>query len=95
MRYYFIKYYRDFENTYVLRHAPKEMLLEMVNNGFRRITRREAIRFCSLERIRERYEPSCAGYADRCVYPIEWQDETGDIPMRYNYDPKEYIVTEV
>lgn len=92
MRYYFIKYYTSFSNTYILRHAPKEMLQKMLDNGFTRITRKEAIRHCVEERRREKFDKACSGYANRCIYPIEWEDEHGDIPMVYNYNKQEYIV---
>lgn len=67
-RAYYVRYPRDFANEYSLRYTvgAAEMSAE---DGWERITRREAERLARAERARRRWEPSRSGYADADIYP--------------------------
>lgn len=62
---YLIKFYQDFDNTYLLAWVDTPSSLELaLNEGYKRITRREAEHYASAERYRRKHEPSSAYRAD-------------------------------
>lgn len=62
-RAYYVRYPRDFANEYSLRYTVSGAELS-AEDGWERITRREAERLARAERARRRWEPSRSGYAD-------------------------------
>ena len=75
MKHYYIMR-RDFYNVYDLAHveAGSETERQMIEKGWERITRKDAIRRCREERLRRIYESSSAGYAPSEIYPygVNW-----------------------
>ena len=70
MNKYYIKYTRDFANTYALVYTETATEEEKAAaEGYQRITRKEAERLCRAERYREQYDPSFAGYASDVILP--------------------------
>lgn len=71
MKHYFVKYTRNFGNTYALRWADKAAdIATLTAEGFERITRADALRLARDEAIRRRDDPAFAYYADDHVYPV-------------------------
>lgn len=69
-RAYYVRYPRDFVNEYSLRYTVGGAELS-TDDGWERITRREAERLARAERARRRWEPSRSGYADAGIYPAD------------------------
>lgn len=69
-RAYYVRYPRDFANEYSLRYTVGGAELS-VNDGWERITRREAEQLARAERARRRWDPSFSGYADADIYPTD------------------------
>ena len=67
-RAYYVRYPRDFANEYSIRYTVGGAELP-ADDGWERITRREAERLARAERARRRWEPSRSGYADADIYP--------------------------
>ena len=71
MKQYFVKYFRNFGNTYALRWADNAAdVATLTTEGYDRITRAEALRLARDEAIRRRDDPAFAGYADDHIYPV-------------------------
>ena len=65
MKHYFVKY-GDFANSYHVcccESTDAEVNVTLRNEGYERITRKEAEALCRRERERRRETPSCARYA--------------------------------
>ena len=83
MNKYYIKYTKDFANTYALVYTETAAEEEKAAaEGYQRITRKEAERLCRAERAREQYDPSFAGYASSEILPYsypaterDWRDD--------------------
>lgn len=69
-RAYYVRHPRDFANEYSLRYTVGGAKLS-ADDGWERITRREAERLARAERERRRWEPERSGYADADIYPAE------------------------
>ena len=65
MKHYYIKYPRDFANEYELFSvvANTKLEAELQQNGFERITRKQAERKCQSEKDRRKYDSNSAYYA--------------------------------
>lgn len=71
MKQYFIKYTRNFGNTYALRWADNAAdVATLTAEGYERITRADALRLARDEAIRRRDDPAFAYYADDHIYPV-------------------------
>lgn len=71
----FYVHYGDFANTYRLVWAETpEQVEEAENNGYERITRKEAENLCAEENRRRKENPSFSGYASNVIYPVEYVD---------------------
>ena len=71
MKHYFVRYYRDFGNTYSLRWANNAADIDtLIAEGYERITRAGALRLARDEAIRRRDDPAFACYADDHIYPV-------------------------
>lgn len=71
----FYVHYGDFANTYRLAWAETpEQVEEAKNNGYERITRKEAENLCAEENRRRKENPSFSGYASNVIYPVEYVD---------------------
>lgn len=68
-RAYYVRYHR-FANEYSLRYTVGGAELS-IDDGWERITRRDAERLARAERERRRWEPSRSGYADAYIYPAD------------------------
>ena len=70
MKKYYIRYWRDFANTFTLCYCetPEEEAAA-VAAGFERITRKEAERKCSGERWARKNDPAFSGYGDIDIRP--------------------------
>lgn len=66
---YYVRYHR-FANEYSLRYTVGGAELS-IDDGWERITRRDAERLARAERERRRWEPSRSGYADAYIYPAD------------------------
>ena len=88
-RRYFIKYWNNFSNTYHLCWTDKENEeKEMLDNGWKKITRKEAISNCVSERYRRKYDQACSRFADAYIY----QYDHGDCPIDWGRIVDSYIV---
>ena len=76
MKKYYIKYYADFANTYNLGYAetPEEEA-HAEQNGWERITRREAERKCAAENQRRKTDEMFSGYASNLIFPVTWTND--------------------
>jgi len=80
---YFVRYYRDFANTYYLKWAfmtDKNAIAQLENDGYKRITRRRAEELVWQEKYRQKYDQSMSGYADDVITPwnFDWKyDKVG------------------
>ena len=71
MKQYFVKYSRNFGNTYALRWADNAAdVATLTAEGYDRITRADALRLARDEAIRRRDDPAFAYYADDHIYPV-------------------------
>ena len=71
MKQYFVKYSRNFGNTYAFRWADNAAdVAALTSDGYERITRAEALRLARDEAIRRRDDPAFAYYADAHIYPV-------------------------
>ena len=62
MKKYYIKYYKNFANTFELRWVDNEEDEEIaITEGYKRITRKEAIKKCINAREEKRVNGSCYG----------------------------------
>lgn len=75
MKQYFIRYYRDFENTYDLCWAETQQQLSVINHdgGWKRIPCKRAIRLCIEERDRRKHDKQNSGYAPIYIFSINHQ----------------------
>ena len=90
---YFISYYRDFANTYVLLYAECPEDFAALPDGAERITRREAVQLCRRENERRKYDQAFSGYASNVITPAagdccEWDTTNGYIMPRRRYGAK-------
>lgn len=70
---YYVDYYNDFANTYNLYWASTpEQIKIAAEMGLERITRATAIKMCTAENERRRTDGSFSGYADNCIFPIDY-----------------------
>lgn len=76
MKHFYIKYPRNFGNEYSLAwvESGSDMEKYMRENGWGRISRKEAIRKCVEERYRQKTDPAFSGYADSVIVPIDGYD---------------------
>ena len=75
-KHYYVNYYRDFANAYNICWTDSEAEdKEAEEQGWTRITRKEAIGLCVDERERRKYDQAFSGYADMLVYPWDYSDE--------------------
>lgn len=63
---YYVRYYRDFGNTYNLYWLPDG---EPAPAGLERITCKKAVDLCKQERDRRKYDQAFSGYADAWIWP--------------------------
>lgn len=71
----FYVWFGDFSNIYDLVWAETpEQVEEAENNGYERITRKEAENLCAEENRRRKENPSFSGYASNVIYPVEYVD---------------------
>lgn len=82
IRAYYIKYYRDFANTYNLCWCWAD---ESTPEGWRRITRKEAINYCKAERQLRRANHNFSGYADAYIYPASGKYNRANPIITDNY----------
>ena len=81
MKQYYVRYYKDFGNTYNLAWAETPDQIKMAEDaGYQKITRREAEKLCAAENDRRKHDQSFSGYADNVILPIEcarddWRDD--------------------
>lgn len=81
-RTYWYKQPRNFWNEYDLFWAWNDdivSLQELQENGYARITRKEAFHLCAEERYRRDHDNACAGYAPDYVLPYYNPDLIGFI----------------
>ena len=81
---YWIKHYNDFRNTFSVRWSYDE---QPKDEGYTRITRAEAIKWCKEERAARKNDPSFAGYGDTHIIPFD--AEEGEIFDPY--DKKHFV----
>lgn len=76
MKKYYVRYYKDFSNTYDLRYTetPEEELAAK-QKGYERIPRKEAERLCSAENYRRKHDEAFSGYADNVILPFSYPDD--------------------
>ena len=80
MKYYYIKYPRNFANEYSLfsvNHGSTEEKY-LIEHNFERLTRKEAERLCAREKERRTYDPTFSGHA-----PITIEEFTPNIRQYY------------
>lgn len=89
----FYVWFGDFSNIYDLVWAETpEQAEEAENNGYERITRKEAENLCAQENRRRKENPSFSGYASNVIYPVEYVDNwENDEKMYKNRYIIEYI----
>lgn len=76
MKRYYVKYYLDFSNTYNLAYTETEAEEKQAKEqGYDRITRKEAERLCALENQRRKQDPAFAYHADAVILPIGYDDD--------------------
>ncbi len=79
MKNYYVKYYKNFANTYTLAWAETQAQIEQANNeGYEQITRKEAERLCVKEKEQRKDNPSFSGYADTVILPIDYNTKEND-----------------
>ena len=75
-RKYWIKYYRDFSNTYYLCYTETGKEEEQAEaKGWRHITRKEAIDKCIEERNRRKEDQEFSGFADVVILPFSYNTD--------------------
>lgn len=90
-RIYMVNYYKNFGNTYWLRYVTSKADFEKAKNeGYERITRKEAIYLASAERYRRNNDYAFSGYASESIYP--WRETPeGERDMTYwDNEPAEH-----
>ena len=89
-RNYFVKYYRDFGNTYSLAYTENlKEYKDALDHGWEHISRQRAIDLCVAERRRRKEDPAFAYNADSYVYPYD----TEDAPfIRLQLSPNGYMM---
>lgn len=76
MKKYYVNYYNGFSNCYDLMWAEtSEQTKKAEENGYERITRRQAEKLCAAENDRRKYDLIAAGYAANVIYPMDWDSE--------------------
>lgn len=76
MKKYYVKYY-GFSNVYDIAYTSNEdQEKHAVNEGYERITRKQAEKLIRREKERRQYEQSFSGYAPIIIYPIDFNAET-------------------
>lgn len=93
---YFVHYYLDFANTYQLRWAPmsdKAAIAQLENEGFRRIKRRVAEDLVWAEKYRQKYDQSMSGYADKHIFPWDYDSDKDNWELPWEFDVDGAIVT--
>lgn len=64
----------DFGNVYNLYWAETPEQIKLAEeNGYTRITRRQAEKLCAEENNRRNYDSNFSGYADNLIYPIGYE----------------------
>ena len=94
MKQYYVRYYKDFGNTYNLAWAETpEQIKAAENAGYEKITRREAEKLCAEENGRRKSDAAFSGYADNVIIPIECARDDWQNDSRFEKDG--YIVYKV
>lgn len=64
----------DFGNVYSLYWAETAEQIKLAKeNGYTRITRRQAEKLCVEENDRRNYDSNFSGYADNLIYPVDYE----------------------
>ena len=79
MRKYFVKY-GEFTNTYCVRYTENESEeAQAIEQGMERISRKEAIKLCTMESARRKENPAFSGYAPDVILPFgyngDWRND--------------------
>lgn len=75
MKKYFVKY-GEFRNTYAVCYVENELEeAQAIEQGFERISRKEAIGFCSRESARRKEDPAFSGYAPTVITPFGYDGD--------------------
>jgi len=75
MKKYFVKYYRDFGNTYNLAWAETAaQLAQAERDDWEQITRKAAESLCARENYARKTDHAFSGYADCLILPIDLDD---------------------
>lgn len=86
MKKYYIRYWRDFANTYDLCYCETlEEEKRAVSAGFERITRKEAERKCANERFTRKYDPAFSGYGDIDIKPWKYIADESNNPYYFTH----------
>lgn len=80
MKHYLVNYWKDFGNTYTLAwvEAGSSEEKNAIEDGWERITRKEAIRLCVEERERRRTDEAFSGYASDKVFALSVLEDEHD-----------------
>lgn len=72
MRKYFVKY-GEFRNTYDVCYVENELEeAQAIEQGFERISRKDAEKLCIRESERRKEDPAFSGYASDVILPFEY-----------------------
>ena len=85
MKKYYISYYRDFGNTYILYWAETPEQIAALPENAKQITRRDAERKCAEEKAARKQSPSFSCFASAVILPADYSGEEDwrDDPKRY------------
>ena len=85
MKKYYVQF-GEFGNVYTLRYAEtKEEQQILQEQGYERITLKEAINLAKREKERRQYEPNMSGYADILIYPANYKNYIRGYKERKGY----------
>lgn len=85
MKHYYIRYPRNFANEYDLvwiESTDTESITRAIEEGYSRITRKEAYRKVSVEKYARKNDQAFSGYGDAVILPFK----AVDLPALPEYD---------
>lgn len=86
-------WYGDFGNVYNLFWAETPEQVKLAEeNGYTRITRRQAEKLCAEENNRRKFDGNFSGYADNLIFPIDCDEYERDLLNNRSLYVDSYIV---
>jgi hypothetical protein len=87
MKKYYVRYWKDFANTYSLFYTENSEQEKLLPENAERITRKEAEQLCRDENYRRKSDQAFSHFADNLIFPIDFNAD-----VEYAYDENRFYI---